>query len=63
MKLSEYHKVLGTYKTYISDLFISMTLGQVIFATSPLGMSIKKYSHIFTQGRFCEWNHNIKRSY
>ena len=36
MTLSEYDKVIGTYKMYISDFFISVTLGQVIFVTSPL---------------------------
>ena len=36
MKLSEYDKVINAYLTYISDFFISVTSGQVIFATSPL---------------------------
>ena len=36
MKLSEYDKVINAYKTYISDFFISVTSGQVIFAISPL---------------------------
>ena len=36
MKLSEYDEVTSAYKTYISDFFISVTYGQVIFVTSPL---------------------------
>ena len=36
MKLSEYDEVISAYKTYILDFLISVTSGQVIFATSPL---------------------------
>ena len=36
MNLLEYDQVIGTYKMYISDFFISVTSGQVIFVTSPL---------------------------
>ena len=43
MKLSEYDKVIGTYKIYISDFFfISVTLGQVLFVKSPHYKSIGK---------------------
>ena len=44
MKLSEYDRVIGTYKMYISDFFIYLCyLGQVIFETSPVPiMSIDK---------------------
>ena len=38
MKLSEYDKVINAYKTYLGFL-ISVTSGQVIFATSPLYLS------------------------
>ena len=41
MKLSEYDKVIGTYKMYILDFFISVTLGQVSFVTSPLSQWAK----------------------
>ena len=33
MKLSEYDKVVGTYKAHVSIFFMSVTLGQVIFVT------------------------------
>ena len=36
MKLSEYDKVISTYKMYYLGFLISVTLGQVIFVTSPL---------------------------
>ena len=37
MKLSEYDKVIGTYKMHISEFFfILVTLGQIISVTSPL---------------------------
>ena len=42
MKLSEYDKVIGTYKmyTYLGFL-ISVTLGQFIFVTSPLSRALE----------------------
>ena len=49
MKVSEYDEVISSYKTYISDFFISVTSGQVIFATSHYkSMGKKINSVIFT---------------
>ena len=49
MKLSEYDDVISAYKMYISNFFISVTSGQVIFATSPLQVNGQKInSVIFT---------------
>ena len=36
MKLSEYDKIVVAYKTYISNLSVTVTLCQTIFVTSPL---------------------------
>ena len=44
MELAEYKNVISAYNTSISDFFISVTSGQVIFATS-----------IFS-GHFCDLN-------
>ena len=47
MKLSEYDKVIGAYKTYrYLGYCISVTSGQVIFATAPLYVNGQKINSV-----------------
>ena len=62
MKVSAYDELISAYKTYISDFLISVTSGQVIFATSPLYLSQwakTQLRYIYFGASLIEWNHIV----
>ena len=61
MKLSEYDKIISVYKTYVSDLLISVTSSQFV-SRPPHYKSImgkNQLRYIYFGASLFEWNHIV----